>query len=102
MTTLVSQYLMSECLGAQTGSNVIVYHDRNRDGRVAPSEYLTIGPANQPFRFKDAIANWDGMAFTAPSSGSGGYTQADMDAAEKRGWNAGISLVAEFIALKRK
>lgn len=86
MTTLVSQYPMAECIGVQAGQSVIVYHDKNRDGRVAPGEFATMGPPDQPFRFKDAIAKWDGVKFVAVNSVSCGYTKADIDAAERKGY----------------
>lgn len=83
MTTMVTSYPMAECIGVAIGSNVIVYYDKDGDGRVDPTEFATMGPADQPFRFKDAIATWDGKGFVAPCStgGSSGYTQADIDRA---------------------
>lgn len=86
MTTLVSQYPMAECIGVAVGSTVIVYYDKDGDGRVAPNEFVTVGPPDQPFRFKDAIAKWDGVKFVAATSGSGVYTKADLDAAERKGY----------------
>lgn len=71
--TLVTRYNMAECIGAQYGASVIVYHDKNGDGHVDPNDaFLTMGPPDAPFRFKDVIARWDGGKFVSSAAQGGG------------------------------
>lgn len=102
MTIMCTGISASVCIGVPIAGKLMIYHDKNGDRRVDPSEWVNMGELYEDVRFSDSIYKWDGEklvpkvayagATTAPSS-TIKFTQDDIDRAYARGVEEGKKIM---------
>ncbi len=89
------RYRMDDCRAEafnHTGTHFNVYHE----SKLTENGYAI--PSRSYISFFDTVARWDGTKLVSLyQPKAGGYSKADLDEAEARGWNAALDGVAEAV-----